>query len=84
MGDELEALATRLREAAHYCTDLVELERHCKEVAQGLVTLAAQQDGVREVLSVWFNSLPCDSIGKEHFDRLCQIVGLEQSTRTSP
>lgn len=38
--------------------------------------LAAQQSGVREELSRWFNSLPCDSIGKEHFDRLCQIVGL--------
>lgn len=39
-------------------------------------SLAVQQSGVRVELSAWFNSLPCDSIGKEHFDRLCQIVGL--------
>lgn len=41
--------------------------------------LAAQQDGVREGLDKWFNALPCDSIGKEHWDKLCQIVGLEQT-----
>lgn len=33
----IEALATRLREAAHYCTKLPELEYHCREVADELM-----------------------------------------------
>jgi hypothetical protein len=36
-------LAQRLREAAHYCTELSELEKHCQSVAADLEALAAAQ-----------------------------------------
>jgi hypothetical protein len=45
-------LAQRLREAAHYCTELSELEKHCESVAADLEALAAAQpvpaDAARE------------------------------------
>ena len=45
-------LAQRLREAAHYCTELSELEKHCQSVAADLEALAAAQpvraDAARE------------------------------------
>jgi len=45
-------LAQRLREAAHCCTELSELEKHCQPVAADLETLAAAQpvraDAARE------------------------------------
>jgi hypothetical protein len=45
-------LAQGLREAAHYCTELSELEKHCPSVADGLEALAAAQpvqaDAARE------------------------------------
>jgi hypothetical protein len=36
-------LAQRLREAAHNCTELSELEKHCQSVAADLEALAATQ-----------------------------------------
>jgi hypothetical protein len=36
-------LAQRLRKAAHYCTELSELEKHCQSVAADLEALAAAQ-----------------------------------------
>ena len=36
-------LAQRLREAAHYCTELSELKKHCQSVAADLEALAAAQ-----------------------------------------
>jgi hypothetical protein len=45
-------LAQRLREAAHYRTELSELEKHCQPVAADLEALAAAQparaDAARE------------------------------------
>ena len=45
-------LAQRLREAAHYRTELSELEKHCQSVAADLEDLAAAQpvraDAARE------------------------------------
>jgi len=35
------------------------------------------QDGTRERLTAWFNALPCDSIGKEHYDAM--LAALEPS-----
>lgn len=68
----------------HYAEDADPARRYvsANAYAEDAVRLAAQQDRVREALGAWFNSLPCDSIGKEHFDRLCQIVGIEQGGKS--
>jgi hypothetical protein len=39
-GEKMLALATRLREAAHYCTELSALEDQCRDVADELERVA--------------------------------------------
>lgn len=41
-SEEMLTLATRLREAAHYCTELITLEDQCRYVADELERHAAQ------------------------------------------
>lgn len=75
----LEALATRLREAAHFCTEMTELERHCREVADELMRLPAQKSEVRSREAICQNcngtkrALYFSEQGMKHEKRECHM-----------